>query len=246
MKRFRLQDNVPDTYPKRSRDFQLMCNLFDLMNNGVKFDIDTIRSLSDTTYCRDSMLTYLQHKLGLFMSSDVTDETLRPILKCFPFILRKKGSKQGIIETICLFLTTMHSDGTHTVEVLNYGDGDMSGNYIISINVEATQQRIPNIDILDQLLKYIAPTGYAINYKTFVGASGFTTKTANSEEINILFVNESYGSVARTVAEYESAKLMENRIVGGANTTVIRYTDNRETDDTVVDAITNTTKEVTI
>jgi hypothetical protein len=124
----------------------------------------------------------------------------------------------------------LHSDGAHTVDILNYGDGDMSGNYIISINVEATQQRIPNIDILDQLLKYIAPTGYTINYRTFIGTSGFTTKTANSEEINILFVNEDYGSAPRATHDYVGGPVrseMENRIVGGASTTVIRYTNNR-------------------
>ena len=233
MKRFRLQDNVPDTYPKRSRDFQLMCNLFDLMNNGVKFDIDTIRSLSDTANCRDSMLTYLQHKLGLFINSDVTEETLRPILKCFPFILRKKGSKQGIVETICLFLTTMHSDGTHSVDILNYGDGNMYGNYVISINVETTNQKIPNIDVLDQLLKYIAPTGYTINYRTFAGTSDFAMQATSKDEINILFVNEDYGSAPRRRDRYGKLP-MDSRIVGSASTTVIRYTNSVERDEDII------------
>jgi hypothetical protein len=177
------------------------------------------------------------------MSSDVTDDTLRPILKCFPFILKKKGSKQGIIETICLFLTVMHSDGTHNVEILNYGDGNMAGNYIISINVEATQQKIPNIDILDQLLKYIAPTGYAINYKTFIGTSGFSTTTTTEDEINILFVNDGYGSAPRSKSNYDDAPSeMDRRNVGGASTTVIRYTKNVDRDK----AITDKSKEATI
>ena len=83
MKRFRLRNNVPDVYVKQSRDFQLMCDLFDIINNGIKFDIDTIIDLSDTTLCRESMLPYLQSKLGLDLSKEIPNDILRIILNSF-------------------------------------------------------------------------------------------------------------------------------------------------------------------
>ena len=91
MKRFRIKDSVPEIYLKESRDFQLLCDLYDLVNSGVKFDIDTITHLSDTNFCRGAMLRLLQEKLGLTLRDEVTDDTLRKILKCFPFIIRNKG-----------------------------------------------------------------------------------------------------------------------------------------------------------
>ena len=74
MKRFRIRDNVPDAYVKRSRDFQLLCDLFDIVNNGVKFDIDSIMDLSNTELTRESMLPYLQAKLG-FNSSFISNDS---------------------------------------------------------------------------------------------------------------------------------------------------------------------------
>ena len=236
MKRFRLQDNAPDTYSKRSRDFQLMCNLFDLMNNGVKFDIDTIRSLSDTETCRDSMLIYLQHKLGLFLNTDITNETLRIILKCFPYIIRKKGSREGIEEAICLFLTALHSDGSHDVEIVNRGGVDPSGNYIIKLNMEATQHRLDNIDILDQLLRYVAPTGYVLNYFVYIKPEDFWTKTANRDDINIIVINEKLSSSTKSTTGSDiPATDVYAPVLGGLGTSVITISEKETRKDTGVD-----------
>ena len=38
----RLENNTPSIYCQKSRDFQLFCRLYDVVNNGVKFDIDSI------------------------------------------------------------------------------------------------------------------------------------------------------------------------------------------------------------
>jgi hypothetical protein len=153
------------------------------------------------------------------MNVHITDETLRPILKCFPYILRKKGSKQGIIETILLFLTVLHSDGNCNVDVVNYGGDTISGEYVIHIDVEATRQKIPNLDILDQLLKYIAPTGYVVNYRTFVRPEELTTVSYNEDEITVIFLDDRYHSDARSVSDTDPW------VIGGVGTTVIRLSD---------------------
>ena len=221
MNSFRVKDNVPYIYTKESRDFQLLCNVFDLMNNGVKFDIDSIKSLSSADFCRDNILPYLQHKLGLFLNMQVTDDILRPILKCFPYIVRKKGSKEGIIETICLFLTTMKSDGKYTIGVRNNPDG-VSGLYVIDIGAEA---KMYNVQLLDQLLKYILPPGYDIEYHKYVSKDFPKLAATRSGVVSVYIVGEGVGSVVRgNECNYDT-------IVGSVGTTTYRSIKDTATSD---------------
>ena len=158
---FRLINNVPEAYVNRSRDFQLLCNLFDLVNNGVKFDIDTIMTQQDTELCRDTLLPLLQHKLGFFTGTTIDDESLRTILKVFPSLVKKKGTKEGIIEAIQLFFYTQNVNGNTAVYIRN-SLGGVSGDYIVQC--ELTSQVVSNLDILYEILKYIIPTGYFVEY----------------------------------------------------------------------------------
>lgn len=202
MKPFRVQENVPDVYVSQSRDFQMMCNVFDLLNNGVKFDIDTIRSLSETIRCPESLIKYLQHKLGFYSSVEIPDDTLRTILKCFPFLLRNKGSRRGIVESICLFLSVLHTDGKQLIEVDNRGNSNSPyGNYIITLNIES---RSVDVTILQEILKYIIPTGYIVKYSFFASADILPTLTEVSDTINITFIDETLnGGIRRSDIQYD-------------------------------------------
>lgn len=222
--RLKLKNNVPDTYIKRSRDFQLLCDVFDVMNLGVKFDIDTLSSLSDTSRCRSSMLGYLQHKLGLHMDTYVTDDTLRTILKCFPYIVKKKGSREGITQAICLFLYIMHCHGRCDVDVYNVNNpSDVSGNYIVEVSVE---ESLPDADILVNLLKYVIPFGYKVNYIFYTSPKGLETYIAAGDEINIIIVNEDIGSRTRRLSTNsdgsDSPEMNYPGVIHGIGTTVVR------------------------
>lgn len=56
---WRTADNVPEVYPAESRDFQLIGRVLDYVVNGVKFDIDSIRALSNTQDIMGSLLPLL-------------------------------------------------------------------------------------------------------------------------------------------------------------------------------------------
>ena len=44
----RLSDKTPEIYSKESRDFQLLCNVFDCFVNGIKSDIDSMIDVVNT------------------------------------------------------------------------------------------------------------------------------------------------------------------------------------------------------
>lgn len=195
MQRFRVQENVPQVYVEKSRDFQMMCNVFDLMNNGVKFDIDTIKSLSDSTRCPQSLIKYLQHKLGFYSNVKMSDETLRTILKCFPYLVRLKGSRRGVVESICLFLTTLGINSKQNIDITNYKyTDDPCGNYIIVLSI---QHKALDITILKEILRYIIPTGYVVKYSFFQSVDIPPTVTESSDIVNITFVDKKVGSGIR-------------------------------------------------
>lgn len=220
MNRFRLCENVPDTYITHSRDFQLLCNVFDLMNNGVKFDIDTIKSLSDTERCPESLIRYLQNKLGFFTNLKVSDDILRTILKCFPYVVKHKGSKQGIQETICLYLSAIHKNTRTSIEYRNnYNSNDPSGNYIVVLRLD---NGVPDTTLLDELLRYILPTGYIVDYRLFTSNEVDPIITEVCDKIKITFVDERISSGVRISTSLDKDIYTDNDILSGiGNTTII-------------------------
>ena len=105
---FNVQDNLPSIYPNESRDFQLLCKLYDCINNGVMGDIKSMTSVTFTKECRDDVLRLLSTKLGFFPDIDISDESLRYILMAFPEIMKYKGSKAGIEGVLNVFTKINH------------------------------------------------------------------------------------------------------------------------------------------
>ena len=96
MATFRISEHVPDVYPRKSRDFQLFCSIFDCIFGQLKYNIDSIRDITDTAQCNERLLPLLQTKLGFFTNVKISSDDLRVILKAFPTIVRNKGSRTGI------------------------------------------------------------------------------------------------------------------------------------------------------
>ena len=100
---FRLQNNTPTIYVENSRDFQLLCRLFDYMINGIKYDINSILNILNPMKINDRMLNLLCTKLGFFPKNQYDSRTLRYILSTFPYIIKNKGTKK--ILSLFLLLT---------------------------------------------------------------------------------------------------------------------------------------------
>ena len=117
---FRLQNNVPDVYVNKSRDFQIFCRLVDLYFATTKNGADGVLKTLSATTCPDGLLRLLQSKVG-YVSYDVTvySEQLRKILDVFPYLIKQKGTYAGIYKTVGLFLRINNINTKYQVDIIN-------------------------------------------------------------------------------------------------------------------------------
>lgn len=206
---FRLQENVPDVYTRKSRDFQLLCNLFDIMNGGVKQDIDSIPNILDTNTCSERLLPLLQTKLGFFTNKSLTSTEVRTVLGAFSRIVKDKGSNIGIREAIEVYLKLVGASGGSKITILNTQSQDtdvdtlkrIDNVYLIEILIEG---KLYDLTVLTEMLKYVLPAGYKLTYG-FYTAANFSTEVIKSDSINIIFLkkeaNDSIKDASDTTVE---------------------------------------------
>ena len=159
---FRLVNNVPDTYVSQSRDFQLLCALFDLVQNSTKHQIDTIVQTLNTAMCPDVLIPLLRTKLGFFVkdSSYYTVDALRLILSVFLDVCRYKGSRLGIQYAANTFVKLLRIDENCRITI-NSIDGDKD-KYKVILRCNSPMR---DTRILDDILNYIMPSGYIVIYQ---------------------------------------------------------------------------------
>ena len=192
---FRLQENMPDVYVRKSRDFQLLCNSFDAVFNSVKNDIDSITNVVDTRLCSERLLPLLQTKLGFFTNKHLTATELRTVLQAFKYIVRNKGSRTGIREAIEVFLKVANASNKSRIQIVDNFvsiDGHTSetrpGNtYIVEVAIEGQQM---DTTLLTELLKYVLPAGYQLKY-SFYNATQTVTQIHDKDTVHIIFVDKS-------------------------------------------------------
>lgn len=158
---FRLQDNVPAVYVNDSRDFQLLCRLYDCVNNSVESDIDTMTNVLVSNDCNSVMLDLLATKVGFFTKRNVNNEELRYILDAFPYILMYKGSRRAIEEAVNVFLKANKINSGVFVEIINKTNREGVEPYTIRVGVEKS---VRDLSVLEEIFRYILPTGYTVEY----------------------------------------------------------------------------------
>lgn len=178
----RLSDKTPEIYSKESRDFQLLCNVFDCFVNGIKSDIDSMIDVVNTERCPSRLLPLLATRIGFFTDAELTDEDLRMILASYPHILKNKGSELAIRQCINLF-QRMRKINVPTEITIENKDAVGNDKYTITIGLNTGW-----IDtyVLDELVKHIIPTGYAVNYVFYEKSGASVTNLAYNQVMNTL------------------------------------------------------------
>ena len=96
------RDNVPSAYGDKSRDYQVLLKLFDLVCNFIKLDIDAFKSLLNPESCPDHMLPLLASFMEYSYDYNETFNANRLIMKYYPKLLRNKGNEIGLKSSVLL------------------------------------------------------------------------------------------------------------------------------------------------
>ena len=210
---FRLQENTPEVYTNTSRDFQLIERLYDCVINGIRFDVDSILNIVDTNSIDSKLLSLLQTKIGFFTQNDITDDDLRYILKAFPVIVKNKGSLKGIEGAVNVFLKLKHVNTNVYIKIFNK-QGQYP--YIVQIGLN-----MPYTDtaLLDEILKYVLPTGYVVSYMFNNNEFGVANTVMEIKMgANIVIVKDSASSIVRG-SYIAYINKVEDRLIGSVGET---------------------------
>lgn len=176
---FVLQNKVPEVYINESRDFQLLCRLWEGSWAGVKYNLDTIISSLDPFNIKGEFLELLATKVGFFTDEDIEDNVLRYIISTFKYALRYKGSREGIRIAFTAILNSEHIVLSDTDIIIDINNSEHS----ITIN---SPEEVRNTLALREYLKYILPPGYTYTVNKYVVSDKNTSKFKHNDHYVVL------------------------------------------------------------
>lgn len=226
-----MQNNVPETYVNQSRDYQLLCRLYDVVMNGVKYNIDALGNITDNAHIQSNLLSLLQTKVGFF-ESEVTDDKLRYLLDAFPYIMKNKGSLKGIEQVLNVYLKMNHINTPVQVFV-------NTQNCAIIVTIKSNV--VLDTKIIEDVMNYVIPTGYSVEYHFVADMVTSPVITDINQEITKYKLTK-YNSIVRGGIIVDDA----NRFANAVDTVQIAGDDFGEIDSSKIysgDDTQNTAKE---
>lgn len=99
---------APEVY-RESRDYRVLLKLIGIVVSVFKTNIDTMPDLYSPKNCPDHLLNLLANMVGYNYNDSIKIEDNRLIIKYFPYMIRRRGSRQGIKLATALTLNTTNS-----------------------------------------------------------------------------------------------------------------------------------------
>lgn len=144
----RLQDLTPSVYYDKSRDFQFIGRLYDIVLNHIKTNADVLYDLPNGKNKDKRLLNLLALTLGFQSKHDYNSKQLEAICSVLPLIMKNKGSLMAmIIATNAL----LHAEGL--TQALDY---TINEGRSITLYLPAD---LSDITLLADLMDYILPAG---------------------------------------------------------------------------------------
>lgn len=214
----RLQENTPEIYLKESRDFQIMCRIYDMLNNAVRFNIESTRYLLDPRLCNDKVLELLCTRVGFFPKKEYNTNILRSVVSAFPFLLKYKGSKKGIELAVDTILKAEQHFGESSIDISTPG--------LVKVYLTVP---LSNQDLLYDVLTYILPVGYDIIIEYSKPLRGIESQIAVNSGLDYAVVNDNDISVVASssiIQQILENPTVENNATGTFTTSNILSSEN--------------------
>lgn len=167
----RFKNYTPDNYYSESRDFQLLCSLFDIVLNAAKTNADQVGNITDLDVLNADLLELRAMTLGLNLRSGAYEaEQIRALCKVFPLMLRKKGTAQAI-EILCS--TLFHVAGIQENFKVIQTDFEL----ILQLPFE-----FKSVSLIMEIMSYILPAGLSFYIQHEVPKEVATTTAPQIKE----------------------------------------------------------------
>ena len=154
---FKLEENVPDIYVEMSRDFQLLCRVYDILVNSNIITQSKIRQQLNIEQIDNKLLKLLAGRLGFSSDNYIPTKVMRSILLQFPFMIKNKGTKVGIEQAIRSVIKQTSKVNSVYVSDITIATGE------IKVIVESDDASAVDMSYLSNVLKYVVPVGYTVN-----------------------------------------------------------------------------------
>ena len=207
----RFQDKVNDYYIEKSRDFQVLCRLYDFTLNATKYNIDSMNAITDTRMAKDTILPLIGDKFGIY---DRESYSNRFLLEALPIALKYKGSLKAVNILINAFLDSQEifdyvtafvsKDEDSAVEISEILNRDVKP-YTIVIFI-SDYPDMTSLHILDEYLQMVIPSGMIVEYMFGLNKVIFE-KFRYKEYVFLFYTNES--NIGGTIVQ--DISLVKNR-----------------------------------
>ena len=222
----RFQELVPDYYIEKSRDFQVLCRLYDFAFNALKYNIDSMHAITDTRFAKDTILPLIGDKFGIY---DKDAYSNRYMLEALPIALKYKGSLKAVNILINAFLDSeevfdyvaalVARDEQSAKELSETLNRDIKPFTIIIFLSD--YPNMTNLHILNEYMKMVLPSGVTIKYMFGTNKQLFE-KFKYNEYVFLLFTNatEVEGDVIQDIS------LVKNKDITYSGQTPIEFENN--------------------
>lgn len=182
----RTRTQVPSVYSSRSRDFQLLSCILDLVFNSSKNYSDMISSMTLHNHVDTKLLDLLSKTVGFDVKRVYDANDLYTLCSTFKSIIKEKGTKKSIEDCVRVLLKAQNINKDFEVVIDNDYDAETSEGYTVSIFIP---KELKDIALLEDMLDYVLPTGYtfSIAVMSFVEGFGKNKVYANISDTDIKY-----------------------------------------------------------
>ena len=191
-----LVKNTPPVYTEESRDFQLFLRVYNSVFNSIVNDANSLLYITDSKLCKDNMLNLVKSRVGFLTNKEISDSSLRIILKGFSDVIKYKGTLRGVTLATNLFLNSLNIKSDIIVFYTDEGGLVVNRNINDHTIVIGLSALVENYYILEDMLRYVAPAGVGISVYFFYMYNKYDwLRDLNSAEL--LFVGNDYADSIR-------------------------------------------------
>jgi len=185
----KVKNLVPTIYYNKSRDFQVLGRVFEVLYNYAKTGADLVLN----SYEDIKMLDLLAKTLGFNSKHNYNTDDLVTLCNTFILILRNKGSKKSIEDAVTALLNAQHIESKFFVNDLYNESGVKEHSLEIYIPSDLT-----DLILLEDLFDYILPAGYTYRfiYAVFPDTVLKTGSYVESKTNQIKYSNNNISEVA--------------------------------------------------